>query len=90
LVNELLRHAAAASAWRPTWGRKGRTRDDAPIPPTLAQVQGNGVDVFCRCNRCHHHAVLPVAVLIAHCGPTLPFPMIAGLTRSLRSGSSPV
>jgi hypothetical protein len=53
-------------------------------------VQGNGVDVFCRCNRCHHHAVLPVAVLIAHCGPTLPFPMIAGLTRSLRSGSSPV
>jgi hypothetical protein len=40
-----------------------------PIPPTLAQVQGYGVDIFCWCNRCYHHAVLPVAVLIALCGP---------------------
>jgi hypothetical protein len=37
-------------------------RDDAPTPPTLAQVQGYGVDIFCYCNRCHHHAVLPVAI----------------------------
>jgi hypothetical protein len=49
---------------------------DAPFPPTLAQVAGYGVDVFYWCNRCSHHAVLPVAVLIAHLGLTLPAAMV--------------
>jgi hypothetical protein len=47
--------------------------DDLPEPPTLADICSYGVDVFCWCNRCHHHAVLPIGVLIAHCGPGLPF-----------------
>jgi hypothetical protein len=45
--------------------------DDDPIPPTLADIRSYGVDVFCWCNRCHHHAVTLIAVLIAHCGPGL-------------------
>jgi hypothetical protein len=65
-------------------------RDEAPIPPTLAQVQGYGVDVFCWCNRCHHHAVLPVAVLIAHCAPALPFPVVPGRLRCQACGSKDV
>jgi hypothetical protein len=57
---------------------------------TLAQVQGYGVDVFCWVKRCHHHAVLPVAVLIAHCGPGLPFPMIHGRSRYQACGSKDI
>lgn len=53
-------------------------RDDDPIPPTLAEVQEHTGDVFCWCHRCDQNAVLPVAVLIAHCGSRLPFPMVHG------------
>jgi hypothetical protein len=49
--------------------------EDIPASPTLAQVQEYTDGVFCWCNRCHHNAVLPLAVLIGHCGPVLPFPI---------------
>jgi hypothetical protein len=62
--------------------------DDLPEPPTLADVQSYSVDVFCWCNRCRHHAVLSVAVLIADCGLGLPFPMIHGGLRRQACGSN--
>jgi hypothetical protein len=52
--------------------------DDFPEPSTLVDVQSHGVDVFCWCNCCCHHAVLPVAVRIARLGPGLPFPTVHG------------
>lgn len=61
--------------------------DDLPEPPTLADVRSYGVDVFCWCNRCHHHAVLPIAILIAQCGPGLPFPAVHGRLRCQACGS---
>jgi hypothetical protein len=42
--------------------------DDKPIPPTLGDIRAYGVDVFAWCNRCHHHAVLSIEVLIAQLG----------------------
>jgi len=33
-----------------------------PEPPTLADVRSYGVNAFCWCNHCHHHAVLLVAI----------------------------
>jgi hypothetical protein len=54
---------------------------EIPIPPTLAQVQGYGADVFCWCNRCHHHVVLAIAVLIARLEPGFPFPAVHGPSR---------
>ena len=67
-----------------------RMPDDAPVPPTLADVRSYGVGVFCWCNRCHHHAVLPIAVLIAHCGPGLPFPAMHGRLRCQACGSKDI
>jgi len=64
--------------------------DDLPEPPTLADVRSYGVDVFCWCNRFCHHAVLPVAVRIAHCGPGLPFPAVHGRLRCQACGSKDV
>ena len=39
-------------------------RDDAPAPPTLAQVHEHVDGVFCWCNRCSHYAALPIEVLV--------------------------
>ena len=64
--------------------------DDLPDPPTLADVRSYGVDVFCWCNRCHHHAVQPIDVLIAHCGPALPFPAVHGRLRCQACGSKDI
>jgi hypothetical protein len=47
-------------------------------PPTLAEIKDYGVDVFCWCNRCSHNGVVAIDVLIAHCGPGLPFPQVHG------------
>jgi hypothetical protein len=37
-----------------------------------------------------NHAVLPVAVLIAHCAPALPFPVVPGRLRCQACGSKDV
>jgi hypothetical protein len=37
-----------------------------------------------------NHAVLPVAVLIARCGPGLPFPMVHGRLRCQACGSKDI
>lgn len=65
-------------------------RDDDPMPPTLAEVQEHTDGIFCWCHRCDHNAVLPVAVLIAHCGPGLPFPAVHGRLRCQACGSKDI
>jgi hypothetical protein len=59
-------------------------------PPTLAQVKDYGVDVFCWCNRCSHHAVLPVDVLISQCGAATPFPALHGRLRCQVCGTKDI
>ncbi|EKV32313.1 hypothetical protein C882_2391 [Caenispirillum salinarum AK4] len=56
----------------------------APPPPdgeggpmTLWNLVQFGIDVFCWCNRCSHHAVLPVRVLAVQMGPATPVPAVA-------------
>lgn len=44
---------------------------------TLWNLVQQGIDVFCWCNRCNHHAVLPVRVLAAHMEPSTPVPAVA-------------
>ncbi|WP_404381427.1 hypothetical protein [Caenispirillum salinarum] len=46
-------------------------------PMTLWNLVQFGIDVFCWCNRCSHHAVLPVRVLAAQMGPATPVPAVA-------------
>lgn len=46
-------------------------------PMTLWNLVQFGIDVFCWCNRCSHHAVLPVKTLAAQMGPGTPVPAVA-------------
>jgi hypothetical protein len=59
-------------------------------PPTLADICNYGVDVFCWCNRCSHHAVLPINMLIAQCGAATPFPAIHGRLRCQVCGTKDI
>ena len=38
-------------------------------PETLRGLKNKNLDVFAYCNRCHHNAVVPIAVLLAKLGP---------------------
>lgn len=51
--------------------------DGTGDPMTLWNLVQQGIDVFCWCNRCNHHAVLPVRVLAAHMEPSTPVPAVA-------------
>jgi nitrite reductase/ring-hydroxylating ferredoxin subunit len=53
-----------------------RVCGSTPIPPTLVPAQEYADGVFCYRNRCHHHAMPPIAVLIVYCGLALPLPMV--------------
>lgn len=46
-------------------------------PVTLGEIHGEGMDVFCWCNRCGHWAVLGSAQLLAQLGPLTPVPKVA-------------
>ncbi len=45
------------------------TVDDKLRPTVLGELAESGVDIFCWCNRCSHHAVLPADSLIGPLGP---------------------
>lgn len=49
----------------------------APGPTTLWNLVELGIDVFCWCNRCSHHATIPVKALAAQMGPMTPVPEVA-------------
>ena len=65
-------------------------RDDAPTPPTRAQLSRNVTVVFCWCNRCGHNDVVPLPVIIARLGPGLPFPMAYGRLRCQACGEKDI
>ena len=59
------------------WYKSFDTAKSEPLQPaTLADMQQDGLFVFCWCNRCGHNAVLDPAILIAKLGPLYPIPEI--------------
>jgi|GEM_PF-268793 len=59
-------------------------------PITLGDLAERGIDVFCWCNRCHHHAVLASGALVARLGPQFAVPEIGGQTRCTACGARDV
>ena len=72
--------------WRVAQGTRGRAgmagikrelmarEEKRQAAASLADLLDEGVDVFCWCNRCGHHATLPTRRLIAEFGPDYPVP----------------
>ena len=59
------------------WYKSLNTAKSEPLQPaTLADMQQDGLLVFCWCNRCGHNAALDPAILIATLGPLYPIPEI--------------
>jgi hypothetical protein len=56
-------------------------------PPTLADLAADPGELIAACRRCHHDAVLPVALAVARYGPTTPFPEVKGRFRCSACGS---
>ena len=48
---------------------------------TLGELQRQGIDIFCWCNRCGHSAVAPVGVFVAQLGPSFTVPDIGAHLR---------
>lgn len=59
-------------------------------PAALGDLGGQGIDVFCWCNRCGHNAVLPAALLIRQLGPAMPVPEVGARLRCTGCGSRDV
>jgi hypothetical protein len=57
--------------------RRLQTQLDRQLKPSvLAELVEGGVDVFCWCNRCGHHATLSAHGLLTQLGPQYPVPEI--------------
>ena len=59
-------------------------------PALLGDLAGQGVDVFCWCNRCSHHGVVSAERLSAELGPTFPVPEVGARMRCTGCGSKDV
>ena len=59
-------------------------------PATLGDLAGKGLDVWAWCNGCHHHAVLPVAPLVARLGRNHAVPAVSNRARCAQCGSRDV
>jgi hypothetical protein len=60
------------------------------LPPTLADLAANPAELVASCQRCHHDAVLPVALVLARYGPATPFTEVKVRFRYLACGSRQV
>jgi hypothetical protein len=59
-------------------------------PATLGDVAGDGLDIFCWCNRCGHNTALPTADLIAALGADFPVPEVGTRLRCSNCDSKDV
>jgi len=59
-------------------------------PTSLGDVAGDGVDVFCWCNRCGHNGPLSTADLIAALGRDFPVPEVGTRVRCSNCDSKDV
>jgi hypothetical protein len=67
---------------------------DRPVavstPPTLADPVAAPGELVTSCQNCHHNTVLPMAPVLARCGPATPFPEVKGRFRCSACGSRQV
>ncbi len=59
-------------------------------PVTLGDLASRELDVWVWCNGCYHHAVLPIAPLVARLGRNHPVPAVKDRARCGRCGSKDV
>lgn len=57
---------------------------------TMGELAARQVDVFCWCNRCTHHAVLPAQVLVDQFGPDFPVPEVGARLRCSGCGAKDI
>ena len=58
------------------------TAKTEPCNPTLLQdLQAEGLDVFCWCNRCGHNAEVALSVFLERFGPHYPVPELGHIMR---------
>lgn len=65
-------------------------RDRAIHPVVLGDLIHRGIDVQCWCNRCPHHAILPVNMLLVRFGADCAIPEIGARLRCSGCGSKDV
>lgn len=56
----------------------------------LGALADRGMDVFCWCNRCGHHAVVPTIQLMRQLGAGCPVPEVGAAMRCTSCGSRDV
>jgi len=74
-------------------GTKRRAMDEREglrRPISLGELQAEGLDVFCWCNRCSHSGVVALAVLLAQLGPNAPVPEVGARMRCSGCGSKDI
>lgn len=67
-----------------------RRAAESPGPARLGDMQRDGLDIFCWCNRCGHNAVVATAMLVAQLGPAMPVPEVGARMRCTSCGSKDV
>lgn len=65
-------------------------REKTILPIVLGELSRRSIDVQCWCNRCPHHAILPVATLINRFGPACSVPEVGARLRCSGCGSKDV
>ena len=65
-------------------------RDRGLHPVMLGDLSARRIDVQCWCNRCPHHGILPVSMLIASFGPDCPVPEVGARLRCSGCGSKDI
>ncbi len=57
---------------------------------TIGELEAEGIDIFCWCNRCGHNATLAIEQLARELGPTYAVPEVGARTRCTGCGSKDV
>lgn len=70
--------------------RIDRDQDQGLAAVRLGELVDQGLDVFCWCHRCGHHAVVPARGLVARLGPGFPVPEVGGRLRCSSCGTRDV
>jgi hypothetical protein len=61
--------------------RQMEEADRRPGAATLGDLETQGIDVFCWCNRCGHNSVVETARLLSELGPAFPVPDVGSRLR---------
>ena len=70
--------------------RKHVGEKSTQCPATLGDLESEGVDMFCWCNRCSHNAIVPIGKLTGSLGPDQPVPEIGIRMRCTVCGAKDV